>query len=427
MYMGAIHFSTVKRQGQPVVEAPDSKNTKKRPDQEQASSMKTCKGVQSNPAPEECGVWLDTVELKGKAKQKKTVRPISKMLNPLAKAAGYSSAVVFNFTQTKTEMPRTKQSFISSYFSPRSKSDVASEGNLGPETDGEMCEDGDAQEHDEEHNINCEIQEEQPNEMEKNIYRKRQKDEMEQNIGRKIREEQPDMLEQKIHRELGEEQPDMMKHSISSKVGEEQPYEMEQNIRPPVRQPDKMKQIIHGRVRKERQDETEQTLWRQVREEQPDKMEREVHLNVPEEQQDEMNHSQESSLPLNRNLINFDVSEEAFRMEVQGKKTSTQKLIRLAYSSLNDDKKESSPLPEGFSPPKKRARQHDDEDSLVRLFTQDSDGFRVIAHRGRRSPLKNRNNNIVVAAATRKPMTTPFDVKDVLFTQDSQGNMVIKH
>uniref|UniRef100_A0A3Q2Z983 Aurora kinase A and ninein interacting protein n=1 Tax=Hippocampus comes TaxID=109280 RepID=A0A3Q2Z983_HIPCM len=264
--------------------------------------MKTCKGVQSNPAPEECGVWLDTVELKGKAKQviddeEQDVRPISKMLNPLAKAAGYSSAVVFNFTQTKTEMPRTKQSFISSYFSPRSKSDVASEGNLGPETDGEMCEDGDAQEHDEEHNINCEIQEEQPNEMEKNIYRKRQKDEMEQNI---------------------------------------------------------------------------------------------------EEQQDEMNHSQESSLPLNRNLINFDVSEEAFRME-------------------------------GFSPPKKRARQHDDEDSLVRLFTQDSDGFRVIAHRGRRSPLKNRNNNIVVAAATRKPMTTPFDVKDVLFTQDSQGNMVIKH
>ncbi|XP_077362211.1 uncharacterized protein aunip [Festucalex cinctus] len=317
--------------------------------------MKTSKGVQSNPAPEECGVWLDTVELKGKAKQKKSVRPISKMLNPLANGPRYSLAVVFNFTQTKTEMPRTKQSSISSYFSPRNKSVVASGGKRINETDGEMRDD--VQDQDEERNIHCGIQEQQPDEMEENIYREGQRDEMQQISRHQVRELQP--------------------------------YEI---------------QHIDQKVREKQPDETE--------------------CKVQEDKPDQISSSQTSSVPLNQILKDFDISEEAFRMEAEGK-TSTQKPLQLAHSPHDDDEKENNLLSESFSPPKKRARKREDEDSLARMFTQDSDGFRVIAHRAWRSPLKNHNNK-VITTSMMKPTKT-FTHLDALFTQDSQGNMVIKH
>lgn len=48
--------------------------------------------------------------------QKRLARPISKLLNPFAEGAGYSVAVALNFTQTKMEMPKTKQSAISTFF-----------------------------------------------------------------------------------------------------------------------------------------------------------------------------------------------------------------------------------------------------------------------------------------------------------------------
>lgn len=60
--------------------------------------------------------------------QKRHARPISKLLNPLAKGGGYSLAVALNFTQTKMEMPKTQQSSISAFFAPkrRGKQPVAS-------------------------------------------------------------------------------------------------------------------------------------------------------------------------------------------------------------------------------------------------------------------------------------------------------------
>jgi len=51
--------------------------------------------------------------------QKRLARPISKLLNPFAEGGGYSLAVALNFTQTKMEMPKTKQSSISTFFTPR--------------------------------------------------------------------------------------------------------------------------------------------------------------------------------------------------------------------------------------------------------------------------------------------------------------------
>ncbi|XP_053531110.1 aurora kinase A and ninein-interacting protein-like [Ictalurus punctatus] len=82
-----------------------------------SSKSKTCKALSSE---QECGVWLDADELRAK-KQRKLARPISKLLNPLARSGGYSMAVALNFTQTKMEMPVTKQSTISSFFLPQSK------------------------------------------------------------------------------------------------------------------------------------------------------------------------------------------------------------------------------------------------------------------------------------------------------------------
>ncbi|XP_061752700.1 U2 snRNP-associated SURP motif-containing protein [Nerophis ophidion] len=79
---------------------------------------KVIKGRQSTRGSEECGVWLDTAQMKGEAKQKREqVRPISRLLNPLAKG-GYGLAVALNFTQTKMQMPETKQSSIVSFFLP---------------------------------------------------------------------------------------------------------------------------------------------------------------------------------------------------------------------------------------------------------------------------------------------------------------------
>lgn len=72
-----------------------------------------------------------------------------------------------------------------------------------------------------------------------------------------------------------------------------------------------------------------------------------------------------------------------------------------------------------------------DEDSLAMLFTQDSEGFRVIAHRGlqTRSPLKNQTNVVTgrVKKAAYKSLGEEDEEDEMLFTQDSQGNMVIKH
>uniref|UniRef100_A0A3P9NMM5 Aurora kinase A and ninein interacting protein n=1 Tax=Poecilia reticulata TaxID=8081 RepID=A0A3P9NMM5_POERE len=95
------------------------------------SIMKNSKAAVQRSAQEECGIWLDTMQLKEKKRQ---ARPISKLLNPLATGGGYSLAVALNFTQTKMEMPKTKQSSISAFFAPkrRGKQAVAVK-NLSPQ------------------------------------------------------------------------------------------------------------------------------------------------------------------------------------------------------------------------------------------------------------------------------------------------------
>ncbi len=88
------------------------------------------------------------------------------------------------------------------------------------------------------------------------------------------------------------------------------------------------------------------------------------------------------------------------------------------------------------SPLKKPAPQQSctvaDEESLAMLFTQDSQGFRVIAHRGlqARSPLKDQSNKSIRtmrSGAYKSLVEEEEDEDEMLFTQDSQGNLVIKH
>ncbi|KAJ8397310.1 hypothetical protein AAFF_G00441440 [Aldrovandia affinis] len=68
---------------------------------------------------EQCGVWLDTAELRGKRTAVRPRRPISKLLNPLAPSGGYSVSVALSFTQTRLRFPAMTQSSITSFLSPR--------------------------------------------------------------------------------------------------------------------------------------------------------------------------------------------------------------------------------------------------------------------------------------------------------------------
>lgn len=81
------------------------------------------------------------------------------------------------------------------------------------------------------------------------------------------------------------------------------------------------------------------------------------------------------------------------------------------------------------SSPVKRTKlscKAEDEDSLAMLFTQDSEGLRVIAHGGTRgrSPLKDHSN---LNAGMSRMSACKCLPEEMLFTQDSQGNVVIKH
>lgn len=83
----------------------------------------------------------------------------------------------------------------------------------------------------------------------------------------------------------------------------------------------------------------------------------------------------------------------------------------------------------------KSTQKEFETDSMASLFTQDSQGFRVIAHGNHQSwsPLKDRTNNArpaggreVSVGAIDRDSDQELEA-EMLFTQDSQGNLVIKH
>lgn len=76
-----------------------------------------------------------------------------------------------------------------------------------------------------------------------------------------------------------------------------------------------------------------------------------------------------------------------------------------------------------------REAQENDEDSFSMLFTQDSEGFRVIAHRSKqpRCPLQDQTNSREAREYLSITDVHSDPEPEMLFTQDSQGNVVIKH
>ncbi|XP_032872232.1 aurora kinase A and ninein-interacting protein [Amblyraja radiata] len=66
---------------------------------------------------EECGIWLDTEELKRK---KVKAHSIAEFLNPLSRSK-YNINVAVNFTQTTSPQRCVKQTSVSSFFFPKSK------------------------------------------------------------------------------------------------------------------------------------------------------------------------------------------------------------------------------------------------------------------------------------------------------------------
>ncbi|XP_065277590.1 aurora kinase A- and ninein-interacting protein [Emys orbicularis] len=78
---------------------------------------------------ETCGIWLDTAKLKKRKIQTLVSKPTSNMPNPLLET-NYNSHISVNFTQTRLSQPYTRQTTISSFFSIQPTGDEDDEENL---------------------------------------------------------------------------------------------------------------------------------------------------------------------------------------------------------------------------------------------------------------------------------------------------------
>ncbi|XP_034016394.1 uncharacterized protein LOC117501589 [Thalassophryne amazonica] len=421
--------------------------------------MKTSKAaaLQAS-AQEECGVWLDTVLLKGKAKQKQLARPISKLLNPLAEGAGYSLAVALNFTQTRVEMPKTKQSSISSFFSPQrreqdlnkmstsEKPQVAAEhyasssasttcASAAPGTlkKKRKC-DGDleilqqqqhktcshyagegVQEHDKE-NTECDskgdISEEiNPPERKRRITRSSM-----QNDSHTLRQgssqDVPFTWSKPCDRKL--ENDDLENTFYLT----QQKYTMEEDLRDSQQSEAGFRAILDEEGRTSSQKALKQLFSSQV--------------------DDKNSHTLSSKSPKKHSLLSH-VEPFSYQTWTEPKTASPRKYVPEQLWKKADRKEnlgsQCKRTNRSLSKLRKQVPEQpgrdSDEDSLDMLFTQDSEGFRVIAHRSQhpRSPFKDQTNLTVGSVRCKSPfkICVEDDEDEILFTQDSQGNMVIKH
>ncbi|XP_067389924.1 aurora kinase A- and ninein-interacting protein [Emydura macquarii macquarii] len=80
---------------------------------------------------ETCGIWLDTAQLKKRKVQSLSSKPTSNGPNPLFER-NYNSHISVNFTQTRLSQPYTRQTTISSFFSIQPTGEKDDEENLKP-------------------------------------------------------------------------------------------------------------------------------------------------------------------------------------------------------------------------------------------------------------------------------------------------------
>ncbi|KAM9418471.1 uncharacterized protein aunip isoform 2-T2 [Salvelinus alpinus] len=420
--------------------------------------MKTSKAPSQASTQEECGVWLDTVDLKEKAKQRRPLRPISKQLNPLARAGGYSLAVALNFTQTKIQIPVNKQSSISSFFTPQRK--VAQKVPASPEASTPST------------SIRCASTSLRRVNIGSGTKRKRAAG---LESGAQSTGAQPTTLQRspegenaagcELYRQSFRERAYWEVSHMPHLNMDHQSEEMEEpdkkrrlsvNSSPPVEtgthecsqyQWSACSSPQYSQYRSETNSEGQCVLTHQE-------------LLVGVRQAGDSGTAFPESLQ----------SEGGFRAWLGAQdRTSTQKravpshLISQQVEGKENDLPQSmsSPSPNKMSPPLSPVSTHRwtkqhlpspqihvleqsmkhvleqplrecEGDTLAMLFTQDSEGFRVIAHRAlvSRSPIKDQTNVLAsgrdsIFAADKTLLEE--EGEELLFTQDSQGNMVIKH
>ncbi|KAB5530967.1 hypothetical protein PHYPO_G00135460 [Pangasianodon hypophthalmus] len=425
---------------------------------------------------EECGVWLDTAELRVK-KQTKLARPISKLLNPLARSGGYSMAVALNFTQTKMEMPATKQSTISSFFLPLTKKEIDADDCSCPWPSG--------------------MSSTPLPEAHAGTKRKREMifelpSELDDVSGHSSLIE-PQEYDADIERVSGEvcnddDKEKQFLHLIWGYQSEEceppgkrKPHENIKIENVTNTQKDSSKAVTRGCTTADGPEEIPESLLHRDQTQQYSHDNFQMHRSICGKNNDGSSASLSTEdMYTQEPLKDQSVTEKSASCltpksapKIQNTMTRPVKSYkepelferRNQWSPVKrEDKENSRPTslrhstalspfkqPMCSSPAKRssdfnrkfcqtpktsiREAQENDEDSFSMLFTQDSEGFRVIAHRSKQSrcPLKDQTNSLEGREYLSIPSVTPLETEnsdpeaEMLFTQDSQGNIVIKH
>ncbi|KAK3511630.1 hypothetical protein QTP70_014594 [Hemibagrus guttatus] len=432
--------------------------------------MKSSKSKPCRASQEECGVWLDAAELRAK-KQRKLAPPISKLLNPLARSGGYSVAVALNFTQTKMEMPATKQSRISSFFLPQSRkerdtedynspwpsgmSSTLPEAHMGTKRKREMMFELPSELDD----ISSHSSLIDPQEHEAGIERASSKvckdgDDKEQQFLHLIWGYQSEECEPAGKRRPCEDikidnVTDTQEHNIKAIMSADGP----DNIPETLLHRDKTQQYSHENFHMKRGENsnysstflsTEDMCTQELVKDQG-VTEKKASFLTPRSTtviQNTIKHLMKSykepELLQPRNQWSPVKREDKENSRSTSSKHSTP-LSTFKHHVYSSPAKRSSDFNRKLCwTPKKSIReaQENDEDSLGMFFTQDSEGFRVIAHRSKlsRCPLKDQTNSLEGREYFSIPSVLPLEMEEnsdpepeMLFTQDSQGNMVIKH
>ncbi|KAK1805149.1 hypothetical protein P4O66_019499 [Electrophorus voltai] len=442
--------------------------------------MKTTQSKTTKPIPasatEECGVWLDAGELRAKKPKKRLTRPISKLLNPLAQSGGYSMAVALSFTQTKLQMPAAKQSTISSFFPPQSKMSKDTE-ERGTPSPSKMSFTSLPQAH---------VGTKRKREMTFELSSEPSKD------TRHISLVHPQDSHVDFKREADEfcKDREKEKHFFHLIWGcQSEDLEPAEKRRRPeniiienvtVTQKECNKAKFDGCKTIEEIKEIPETLL------QRHQVQQDSYVHSNQIHKSSFRANQDGSLAYN-SVKGFQ-SQKPFRPSIQRAVFTTRSITETQNTAKHPSKaykrlelceqnhhyirwapvktmdKENSrstsplqyvkhlPLKQQFSPspaklfsdfkvkycrsPKKSVNESlgDEGDSLAMLFTQDSEGFRVIANRSKwvRCPLKDCTNSTegIDYSDIPKPMEREENTDlepEMLFTKDSQGNMVIKH
>uniref|UniRef100_A0A1A7WB61 Aurora kinase A and ninein-interacting protein n=1 Tax=Iconisemion striatum TaxID=60296 RepID=A0A1A7WB61_9TELE len=396
--------------------------------------MKATKAALQNSSQEECGVWLDPVQLKVKAKQKRLARPISKLLNPFMNGEGYNLAVALNFTQTKMEMPKTKQSSIANFFTPHRRvlhktssseipnpvrsllssiSTVPTAEAPGKKRERDVCP------RKSDFNGVCEWGNENVPETKAAAASQNQGEHISPLLNRQSEEfEAPQSKKRHIEPSLSQLPPLAWSQDplfTCSQDSEREFYQMDKKYTPNVEdsessfsdslQFDEVFGNLKGRTSTQNPDKRHNQKGKENG--RPD------FLNSPTK------HSSFSPLtPLSSH-------NGAERKSSSLLKHTDCRWIKPGKEGRFDSarsKPSTSPLTPNWEV---------NEDAMATLFTQDSEGFRVIAHRDPppRRPLKDQSNlgYGMVRSGTYKPVEEDDEEDEMLFTQDSQGHMVIKH